>query len=211
MSFAGSLRRAARDRGIRLRPSDLEPMEAHYRLLCRWNPTLHLTSVSGLDAIVDRHFLESLAGLPYLDGEPGALVDVGSGNGFPAVPLLLARDRLEGRLLEPSTRKGAFLKEVLRETGLDHRVRVVRSRVSRPEDLAARGPFRYLTLRAVGSLATILPGISGGLAPGGRALLYLGRSGVETVERREASGLRLEEVVPLPGRRASFLVILTPD
>ena len=68
------------------------------------------------------HVLESLAALPWV-GSTGTLLDVGSGNGFPAVPLLLARPGVRGVLLEPRERRWAFLREVVRELGLPAEVR----------------------------------------------------------------------------------------
>jgi 16S rRNA (guanine527-N7)-methyltransferase len=183
-------------------------MEAHYRLLCRWNPVAHLTSITGEEAILDRHFLESLEALAFLDDTAALLVDVGTGNGFPALPLLLLRPSLRGLLLEPSTRKRAFLKEVLRETDLGPRVDVAPDRIQRPEDLAGLGPFRYLTSRAVGIVGTLVAGAAAGLVPGGRALLFLGRSALDAMRNQQVAGLELRNELPLTGREASFLAVL---
>ena len=183
-------------------------MEVHYDLLLRWNDTARLTSITYERAILDRHFLESFAALPYLEPVDGLLLDIGSGNGFPALPLLILRPELRGDLIEPAGRKRAFLKEVVREIGLEERVRVLSERILTPERLAGLGPFDCLTMRAVGRLEIILRGAEGGLAAGGRALLFLGKSKAEAVERMATAGLGVEEVVPLPRRRASYLVVL---
>ena len=205
MSFGRELRSAAAARGIRLSPEAVAGMEAHHRLLRRWNRTVRLTSLTDAREILDRHFLESLEALRFLRSDAGKLVDVGTGNGFPALPLLMARPRLEGILLEPTTRKRAFLKEVLREVGLSCRVKVLPNRIDAAADLEPLSPFDYLTVRAVGGLAGILDGAAAGLAPRGRAIVFVGRDGLEIAKR---SSLRLESHLRLPARTASYLAVL---
>jgi len=90
-------------------------------LLTTWGGAVDL--VGRLDAAdLAADVGDALAALPWL-GDSGRLLDVGSGNGFPAVPLLLARPGLGGVLLEPRERRWAFLKEAVRELGLAAEVR----------------------------------------------------------------------------------------
>jgi 16S rRNA G527 N7-methylase RsmG len=104
-----------------------------------------------------------LAGEPFLPAT-GALVDVGSGNGFPAVPLLLARPALSGVLLEPRERRWAFLREVGRELGLSAAVlrENIREHVGSYAALTVRGVDRGVWWPQVGRL----------LAAGGVALWW---------------------------------------
>lgn len=208
MTFSERLAQRAASRGIHLKAPEIRDMERHFKILMRWNDTVLLTSVQGEDAILDRHFLESLEALRFLQEQPGVLVDVGSGNGFPALPLLMLRPNLEGRLLEPATRKRAFLKEVIRETSLAGRVKVLPDRVDRPEDLADLAPFHVLTMRAVAGIETITAAAAAGLVPGGRALLFLGRSALEDLRAECPVGLKLVKEVAITGRNASFLAVL---
>jgi 16S rRNA (guanine(527)-N(7))-methyltransferase RsmG len=209
MSFPEQLRARALERGIRLGPSELAALGAHHRLLRHWNRTAHLTSVLDDDEIIDRHFLESLEALPFIEEDrAGTLVDVGTGNGFPSLPLLVHRPRARGILLEPTTRKRAFLKEVIRELGVADRIQVHPDRIDKPADLLRHGPFQWLTMRAVGkALESVLAGAAEGLELGGRALLFLGSAGLDRASAG-ADGLALEETVPLHGRDASFLAVL---
>lgn len=85
-------------------------------LLSRWGQALDLTGRLHPEMLIRDHILESLAGAPWV--VPGVLVDVGSGAGFPAVPLLLARPEVAAVLVEPRQRRWAFLKEVVRELRL---------------------------------------------------------------------------------------------
>ena len=91
-------------------------------LLTRWGGAVDLFGGAKPDKLLGSLVREALAALPWVK-EGGSLLDVGSGNGFPAVPLLIARPGLHGVLLEPWERRGAFLKEVVRELQLDAEVR----------------------------------------------------------------------------------------
>jgi 16S rRNA (guanine(527)-N(7))-methyltransferase RsmG len=106
----------------RLRARGVEPgvaaaLGAYLELLGRWDSAVDLLGDVDEDELVTGHVLESLAALPWV-GSRGTLLDVGSGNGFPAVPLLLARPGVRGVLLEPRERRWAFLREVVRELKL---------------------------------------------------------------------------------------------
>ena len=208
MTFPERLRQRASNRGIYLKPHEIRDLAKYFEILMRWNQTVHLTSVQDEGAILDRHFLESLEALKFLQEKPGVLVDVGTGNGFPALPLLIARPNLEGRLLEPATRKRAFLKEVVRETGLAGRVQALPDRVDRPEDLAGLGPFDVLTMRAVAGVETVLAGAAAGLVPGGLALLFVGQSALDCLRAECPSGLKLIKESPLIGRNASYIAVV---
>ncbi len=97
-------------------------LAVYLELLTRWGGAVDLVGGrTGADALVG-FVLEALAALPWV-GATGTLVDVGSGNGLPAVPLLAARPGLAGVLLEPRERRWSFLKEVVRELGLAAEVR----------------------------------------------------------------------------------------
>jgi 16S rRNA (guanine527-N7)-methyltransferase len=208
MTFPERLRQRAASRGIYMKPHEIRDLAEHFKILMRWNQTVHLTSVQDEGAILDRYFLESLQALRFLQEKPGVLVDVGSGNGFPALPLLMLRPNLNGRLLEPATRKRAFLKEVVRETSLVGRVQALPDRVDRPEDLAGLGPFDVLTMRAVAGVETVLAGAALGLVPGGRALLFVGQSALDVIRAECPTGLKLVKESPLIGRNASFIAVV---
>jgi 16S rRNA (guanine527-N7)-methyltransferase len=99
---------------------------------------------------------------------PGSLIDVGSGNGSPGLVLALLRDDLEVTLLEPRSRRWAFLREAARTTG--RRVRVLRVRHDRYDGL----PARTVTLRALALPTAALAPL---VEPGGRLVVLGGRPG----------------------------------
>jgi 16S rRNA (guanine527-N7)-methyltransferase len=139
-------------------PDDrLELLEKHYELLLRWNKTLNLTRVERLEEAVERHYAESLFLGSHLPAGPLRIADIGSGPGFPGIPVAVLRSESSVTLIESHQRKAVFLKEATR--GLTN-VRVVAKRaeevkeefdwaVSRAvsyEDL--RQPLRRLAPRA---------------------------------------------------------------
>lgn len=113
----------------------MERLDEFAALLRKWNPSVRLTG-SASDAAIGQHVAEALTLSPLL--EQGArVVDVGSGGGFPAIPLALARVDLALTLVEPIGKKAAFLHECRRKLELDN-VRIIRAR---DEDLLDRDDF----------------------------------------------------------------------
>ena len=134
-------------------------------ILGEWQGATNLIGRVSVETLLRDHVLESLAGVPFLPST-GRLLDAGSGNGFPAVPLLLARPGLTGVLLEPRERRWAFLKEVLRELGVAAEVR--RDRVA--DHLGCHDAF---TARALA--AEVWAPVAGRLVrPGGTVLFWAG-------------------------------------
>lgn len=100
-----------------------ERLAAYAALLRSWAPKLDLVSPADLDRLESRHIEDSLRGVPLVDAAPpGPAVDVGSGGGFPGVPLCIAARPRHWRLLEPRSRRAAFLEEVVRVLNLDAEV-----------------------------------------------------------------------------------------
>lgn len=109
-------------------------LQVYLTLVYRWRGSLDILGKVSRDELVDVHVAETLAALPWLPGS-GSLLDIGSGVGVPAIPLLVASPGLRGVLLEPRERRWAFLREVVRTLQLE--ARVVR------EDVASHGTGGY--------------------------------------------------------------------
>lgn len=171
-----------------------EALAVFLELLERWGSVCDLTSRLGPQDLLRDHVLESLAGAPWLLS--GLLVDVGSGAGFPAIPLLLARRDVRGFLVEPRGRRWAFLREVVRELGLE--AEVWRGRV---EDVvvsgAANGSVRALAREVWEGEARRL------LAPGGRWLWWAGRK----ADVAPAAGFEGVVTCALPNPGRGWLVV----
>lgn len=126
--------------GFELSVSEVERLRAHYEVLVHWNRRINLTSVREAREIVERHFGESLflaARMP----EVGSVVDVGSGAGFPGLPVAVVRRGLKVTLVESVGKKAAFLRECARDYGS---VKVRGCRLSEVE-----GKFDWATWRGV--------------------------------------------------------------
>jgi 16S rRNA (guanine527-N7)-methyltransferase len=116
-------------------------LEKHYKLLIRWNKVLNLTSVRKPEEIIERHYCESL--FLGLHLPPGVLqiADVGSGAGFPGVPVAILRPESKVTLIDSHQRKSVFLRESTRELP---NVRVLAQRIEDVEE-----QFDWAILRAV--------------------------------------------------------------
>ena len=127
--------------GLKLHSNQLAHLARHYSLLVRWNSRINLTAIRDVHAIVERHFGESLFVAKLMQDFEGTLADVGSGAGFPGVPLGVSCPKLRVTLIEAKARKAAFLKEVVRPMAS---VEVFHGRL---EDVSGR--FDWATIRAV--------------------------------------------------------------
>jgi len=177
----------------------------HARSVLRDGRELHLTSIDDPEEFLERHLGESFEGAAMLPaGVEGSLLDLGSGNGYPGLPLAVARPGLRVLLAEASHRKAAFLNTVLRRTGLTS-VRVLPIQVQRPTDLTDVEPLRVLTTRAMGGWAKILPRLGPCLRDDGEMLVWAGEE-LEVLARREAwRRLRVADRRALPGRERSWV------
>lgn len=206
--FRDRLAAAARGIGAPLSESEAVALSTHYRLLLEWGRRMNLTGLRDERSILERHFLEPIAAAALLENE-GRLVDLGSGNGFPAIPLKVLRPGLDLVLVEASEKKSAFLWAVLRELGMKGS-RVETRRVTGRADLADLIPCRYLTLRAVDS-HPLLRGEGGPiLLPGGRALLFLSREDAEAIRADPIPGLAWAGSRDLPSGPLAVVAILEP-
>jgi len=160
-------------------------------LLLRWGGATDLFGAADPGGLLDALVRDTLAALPWVPPS-GRLVDVGSGNGFPAVPLLIARPGLHGVLLEPRERRWAFLKEAARESGLDAEVR--RERV---EEHRGSG-YKVGTVRGVeaAAWAAAVPRL---LAADGTWLWWTSAAKAGELERRASGGRVVTFALPCEG------------
>lgn len=150
-------------------PAEAVPRLLDYlALLQRWNATYNLTAIRDPAEMVTRHLLDSLAILPYVQGE--TLADLGTGPGLPGIPLAIAAPGRQVLLVDSNGKKVRFLREAIRALKLEG-VRTLQSRV---EDVD--GQFDCITARAFASLADMLAWGGHLLAPGGTWLAMKGKA-----------------------------------
>lgn len=188
--------------GVDLSPRKKELFLSYLALLVSWNSKINLTSIRDLNLIVRRHFLDSIAVVPYLTSV-GRLMDVGSGAGFPGLPVKIVFPEKEVLLVESHRKKANFLRELTRRLNIEG-VQIIERRL---EDLKAKeiGLFDEVITRAFGAADLFLKISSPLLSPMGRSLILHGPKGAElfpTLKKHSLdwgfSEARLEEF-RLPG------------
>jgi 16S rRNA (guanine527-N7)-methyltransferase len=174
------LQRGARALGLELQPDQVHRFAILLRELTAWNARVNLTSVTDPAEVELRHFLDSLSLVPIVHRElparRGGLIDVGSGGGFPGIPLAIALPWLEVTLLEATSKKVCFLEHAVDALGLTN----VRALSGRAETLARepehREGYNVATARAVGTAATLVELLVPFLKVGGVAMLMKTRA-----------------------------------
>ena len=161
--------------GLELDETALSRLETYHDMLLDWNTRMDLTSVSA-DRMAARHFLDSLLPLKAsgLIPEEGRLIDVGTGAGFPGLPLAIARPSLQVTLLESQGKRCQFLQAVCQALGLEN-VTIINDRA---ENLGRAEGHREGYDRAVARAVAALPVLAEYLLPfvrvGGMALCWKG-------------------------------------
>ena len=134
-------------------PENLMPaFERYYELLIEWNAKFNLTAVTDKSGVFLKHFADSLAGAGAFP-ETGEACDIGSGAGFPGIPLKLLLPGLNVTLIDSHLKRVTFLNEVIKELNLTN----IRAEQIRAEDAAKkwRGRFDVTTARAVAAMNTL--------------------------------------------------------
>ncbi len=180
-----------------LTPALLEALQRYLDLLLRWNAQVNLTAVRDPETTVARHFGESLFAARVLLRGGGAaacatLADVGSGAGFPGIPMKLFAPELELTLIESQQKKATFLREVVRGLGL-RGAQVFAGRAERWDKTA-----ELVTLRAVEQFERALPVAAKLVAEDGRLGLLIGAGQVPTAQEVLGTNWEWEEPVRVP-------------
>lgn len=136
--------------GLDLSPAAVDKLDQLLRLLAKWNRVYNLTGLHDEKMWVSHHLLDSLSIVSVLP--PGPLLDVGSGGGFPGVPIAIAEADREIVLLDSNNKKTAFLRQVVAELGLANVVVETR----RLEDFKPARSFEVVVSRAFADLQTFL-------------------------------------------------------
>jgi 16S rRNA (guanine527-N7)-methyltransferase len=183
--------------GVRLSALQAELFWLYLQELLEWNRTFPLTAVTDPAEIVIKHFVDSLSPLPYLEASTN-LLDIGSGAGFPGIPLKIAAPDLRLSLVDANRKKISFLKQVVRTLKLQGVV----VRHGRVEDLPPSDqPFTTIISRAFRTLESLLDLVSPLLSPECLLVAMLGPTRAPEHrhfrELASAHGLRFSRLVAL--------------
>ena len=110
-----AIQRAAGEFQLTLNDKQVQQIQQYTKLLLTWNEKVNLTAIRDPLEILYRHFCESMFGASLLPVENCRLADVGSGGGFPGIPLKIIRPDLQVFLIESNLKKATFLAEVVRD------------------------------------------------------------------------------------------------
>jgi 16S rRNA (guanine527-N7)-methyltransferase len=173
-----AIERAASEFGLNLSDQQVQQIQQYTKILWVWNDKINLTAIRDPLEILYRHFCESMFGTTLLPVENCRLADVGSGGGFPGIPLKILRPDLQVFLVESNAKKATFLAEVIREIGLTD----ARVLVSRYEELGEElAPIDVVCSRALGDFANFLAWAASPQVGAKQALLWLGGRDVDAV------------------------------
>ena len=181
---------AAKTVGVTLTPETAEKFDIYAARLVEWNEKINLTALTAPRDIVWKHFADSLSAAPHLPQTPFSLIDVGTGAGFPGVPLALVRPDMRLTLLDSLQKRLTFLDELCKELGIP--VTLVHARAEDGgHDPALREQFDVATARAVASLPVLceycLPFVKAGgqflgmKGPGGEAEVAAAKHAIKTL------------------------------
>lgn len=206
-----------------LSETQLQHISTYIDMLLRWNARINLTAVREPEEIVTRHFGESLFAARHLfpsqsawshppsaddqlstTNNPVHVLDLGSGAGFPGLPIKIWAPRIHVTLIESNQKKATFLREVARRVILMH-IDVFSARAE-----TFLGQADVVTLRAVERFESILPIAIRMVAPKGRLALLIGESQV-ALARSLAPALSWSEPMPIPLSIARVLLIGTAN
>ena len=161
----------AKQMGVELDESQVEALWRYAHMLRERNEHVNLTSIVSPEGILTLHMLDSLSVAPHL-GDAQRIIDVGTGGGFPGVPLAVACPQREFTLIDGTQKKIRFVAESV--AALD--IRNVHAVAARAESFQGTKNFDAVIVRAVGKLADVLHNAGALLAPRGRLLAMKGRA-----------------------------------
>lgn len=183
-----------------LSPEQARQFEDYLALLLRWNARVNLTAIRDAEGILSRHFVESIACARALPPGITTLFDLGSGAGFPGLPIAICRPEIAVTLGESQGKKAAFLQEAIRTLGV-----AVKVHAGRAEDLLQQ--FDCVTLRAVDRMESAVRTATGRVRPGGWLAPMITQRDSEAVRAAAGADFTWSEPVPMPGSNERVLAL----
>ena len=155
-------------------------IQQYIEILLRWNEKISLTAIRDPLEILYRHFCESMYAAEAIPVQGGRLADVGSGGGFPGLPLKIIRPDLRVFLVESNLKKATFLAEVVRELGLNDTQVLVRRYEELHEEIA---PLDYVCSRALGEFPSFLDWAASDQIGAKQVILWIGARDLPEIQK----------------------------
>jgi 16S rRNA (guanine527-N7)-methyltransferase len=198
--------KALREFQLEPSPVQVSAIQQYIAVLLAWNEKINLTAIREPIEILYRHVCESMYAAMAIPLTAGRLADVGSGAGFPGLPLKIARPDLNVFLVESNIKKATFLAEVVRELNFTE----TRVLVSRYEELNEEvAPLDYVCSRALGEFERFLNWAHSPQVAAKQAILWAG--GRDLIEIRSVKGWRWREPIAIPKSLQRFVLVGTRE
>jgi 16S rRNA (guanine527-N7)-methyltransferase len=197
-----TIRRALSEFKVAVTDAQIAQIQQYMSLLLKWNDAMNLTAIRDPLEILYRHFCESMFGATLIPVGFGRLADVGSGGGFPGLPLKIVCPEVEVCLIDSNVKKATFLAEVVRELALPE----ARVLVSRYEELDEEiTPLDVVCSRAVGEFAHFLKWAASEKIGARTVMLWIG--GRDLDEARTSKDWYWNEPVAIPQSLRRFILV----
>ncbi len=169
--------------GVELNENQLMQFQKYYEMLIEWNEKINLTAITDFDEVLKKHFLDSIAIGRLLDtGADLTVLDIGTGAGFPGIPIKIAFPKTKVSLLDSLNKRVNFLNEVIHELGLEN----INAFHGRAEDFAKkdlmREKFDLVVSRAVANLSSLSEFCLPYVKVGGKFVSYKSEKALEELE-----------------------------
>lgn len=152
--FSQKIQEYSNEIGVLLNEKQINQIYTYMNLLLEWNEKINLTAITKPEEIILKHFIDSMTIAKEIE-EEARLIDVGTGAGFPGIPLKIIREDMEVTLLDSLNKRILFLQEVINQLSLT-KVEAIHSRVEEfGKNKKYRESFDYATSRAVANLSTL--------------------------------------------------------
>ena len=199
-----TIRRALAE--FQLSANDLQvfQIQQYIRILLTWNEKINLTAIRDPLEILNRHFCESMYAAATVPVENGRLADVGSGAGFPGLPLKIIRPDLQVFLIESNVKKATFLAEVIRELGLTDSIVLVRRYEELGEEVA---PLDFVCSRALGEFPPFLEWSRSEQIAAKQVILWIGARDLQEIQK--IRGWDWREPIQVPNSLWRLLLVGT--
>lgn len=198
---------------MELSESKIRDFFTYMELLIEWNEKINLTAIVEMDDVIDKHFIDSLTISQYIE-ENKTIIDVGTGAGFPGIPLKIARDDLKIDLLDSLNKRINFLNEIINKLELKN----IKATHSRAEDESnkkeKRESYDIAVSRAVANLPVLLEYLLPFVKLGGKCICMKGINIDEEVNNSKKAlkelGGEIEEIkkIKLPNTDATRNIII---
>ncbi|MFG6394140.1 MAG: 16S rRNA (guanine(527)-N(7))-methyltransferase RsmG [Lachnospiraceae bacterium] len=162
----------AKKAGINLSSIHLEKFQVYFDLMLETNKVINLTAITEKKDIVNKHFIDSIALKNYINLDGRKIIDIGTGAGFPGIPLAIISDNAHFTLVDSLNKRIKFLDKIIKECGLNN----VETVHSRAEDLGHNETYRekydYCVSRAVANMSVLLEYCIPFVKTGGQFISY---------------------------------------